>query len=332
MSFQLAYCTNVHAGSDLAKMTASLREHALGVKRRFSPHQPMGIGLWLAASAARELRVADKLASFSTWLADCGLIPFTLNGFPHGDFHDSVVKHQVYRPTWFETARLDYTLDLVTILDAILPPEMEGSISTLPVAWGDPPLGEPELNQAAANLLQVARRLAEWESETGRLIYLCLEPEPGCVLQRGSDVVRFFDERLLRGGNGEQVLRYLRVCHDVCHAAVMFEDQRDVLARHAAAGIKVGKLQVSSAIRIDLDALDPAERTAALSELALFAEDRYLHQTMIRSTARAPQFFEDLTEPLRNALGGVRRNHGQWRSAFPCPDPLGTIRPLGHHT
>jgi sugar phosphate isomerase/epimerase len=330
MSFQLAYCTNVHAGSDLTRTTANLREHALGVKRRFSPHAPMGIGLWLAAAAARELRAAGQLAAFAGWLADHGLVPFTLNGFPHGDFHETVVKHRVYRPAWFETARLDYTLDLVTILDAILPSELEGSISTLPVAWGDPPLGELELRQAAANLLQVARRLAELESETGRLVYLCLEPEPGCVLQRGSDVVRFFDEHLLRGGNEDQVLRYLRVCHDVCHAAVMFEDQGEVLARYAAAGIKVGKLQVSSAIRLDLDPLDPAERTAALSELALFAEDRYLHQTMIRSTAgAAPQFFEDLPDPLRQALGGARRSHGQWRVHFHVPIYLVQFGRLG---
>jgi hypothetical protein len=215
---------------------------------------------------------------------------------------------------------LDYTLDLATILDAILPRSWEGSISTLPVAWGDPPLGEPELRQAAANLMQVARRLAELESETGRLMYLCLEPEPGCVLQRGSDVVRFFEEHLLRGGNAEQVLRYLRVCHDVCHTAVMFENQGEVLSQYAAAGIKVGKLQVSSAIRLDLDPLDPAERTAALSELALFAEDRYLHQTTIRTTAGgSPQCFEDLTDPLRQALGGARRSHGQWRVHFHVP-------------
>ena len=33
-------------------------------------------------------------------------MPFTFNGFPYGDFHQSVVKHRVYEPTWADAERL----------------------------------------------------------------------------------------------------------------------------------------------------------------------------------------------------------------------------------
>jgi hypothetical protein len=318
-AIQLGYCTNVHAGADLVTTRANLARHALGVKARFAPDRPMGVGLWLSAAAARKLRGHGQTETFAAWLREVGLVPFTFNGFPHGDFHQAVVKHKVYEPTWWEPARLDYTLDLIALQDALLPAGMEGSISTLPIAWGQPHPGHERLTQAAGQLRQVAAHLARLERETGRLITLCLEPEPGCVLQRGGDVVRFFQERLLGGGDEGMVRRYLRVCHDVCHAAVMFEPQAEVFAAYHAAGIAVGKVQISTAVRLPLDELAAADRPLALAQLAGFREERYLHQTMVRSVRDdRPTFYEDLPLALA-AAGGAALAGGEWRVHFHVP-------------
>ena len=118
------------------------------------------------------------------------------------------------------------------------------------------------MSMAAQHLDQVIQRLARLEADTGRLIYVCLEPEPGCVLQRSEDVVRFCEDVLWPVSSRSDAQRYLRVCHDICHSAVMFEDQHEVLARYADQGIKVGKVQVSSAVCVDFDALGP-DGTAA---------------------------------------------------------------------
>lgn len=56
---------------------------------------------------------------------------FTLNGFPYGGFHAPSVKAGVFQPTWADTARCDYTIDLATILAELLPDVSVGSISTL---------------------------------------------------------------------------------------------------------------------------------------------------------------------------------------------------------
>lgn len=314
MDYPLAYCTNVHAGADLARTFANLERHALAVKARFAPNEPMGVGLWLAASAARDLRDVARRADFADWIAKRGLVPFTLNGFPYGDFHETVVKHRVYEPTWWESARVEYTLDLIAILDALLPPGKEGSISTLPIAWGSPPPSRDQLRMAASNLIRVAHHLAELEQSTGRLIYVCLEPEPGCILQRGEDVERFFGDVLPDAGASQAVRRYVRVCHDICHSAVMFEDQRDVLTRYARAGIQVGKLQVSSAVCADFEGRDPDSRAALHRELSSFVENRYLHQTSVRRPDGNCHFYEDLTLALR-----AEPAHGQWRVHFHVP-------------
>ncbi len=298
---QTGYCTNVHAGVDLATTQRNLVDHAVQVKQRHSPDRAMGVGLWLAAPAASQLLAEEGACeAFANWLADVGLVPFTFNGFPFGDFHQPIVKHRVYQPTWSELARRDYTLDLIRIQHALLPAGLEGSISTLPIGWGQPQASDQDVAAMVEHLCHVAEVLAQLEAETGRCIYVCLEPEPGCVLTYGQDIVRLFEEQLLpHCANESHLRRHLRVCHDVCHSAVMFEPQADVLQTYAAAGIRVGKVQVSSAICLPFAEIPADERAQAVQQLQQFAEDRYLHQTTVRRNGSADHmFYEDLPAAL----------------------------------
>lgn len=330
LPFSFGYCTNVHAGATLDETRANLEKHAVAVKSRYSPDRPMGVGLWLSASAAAEL-VGESgtpqrtfptahVAEFRDWLAERGLVPYTLNGFPYGDFHQEVVKHRVYQPTWWQPERLHYTMQLVEILDAILPAGLEGSISTLPIAWGTPCPQRAELELAGTNLRQAAAWMHQLEEETGRLIYLCLEPEPGCVFSFADDAVHFFQWQLFGREDEAVVRRHIRICHDICHAAVMFEDQEEVLQKYKAAGIEVGKVQVSAALRMDLDSLPGlpgggpfmAAVNQAYAQLSQFAEDRYLHQTVVQGDA----FYEDLNLALQAERDLVA---GEWRVHFHIP-------------
>ncbi len=318
MSFSTGYCTNVHAGATLDATRANLERHALAVKAAYSPNRPMGIGLWLAAQAAQELVASGGAPGFRDWLAERGLVPYTLNGFPYGDFHQPVVKHRVYEPTWWQPERLEYTCRLADLQHELLPPGMEGSISTLPIAWGNPCPSRADMELAAQHLRQVAAHLHQLEERTGRLIYLCLEPEPGCVFSFADDAVHFFQWQLLDREDDAVVRRHLRICHDVCHAAVMFEDQDTVIRKYREAGIEVGKVQVSAALRMDLDLFEPPSaqpRAEAVKQLASFAEDRYLHQTVV-SRGGEEVFYEDLRVALDAESADPR---GEWRVHFHVP-------------
>jgi hypothetical protein len=316
---ETGYCTNVHAGTELEALRRNLERYACAVKRAVSPEAAMGVGLWLSANAARTLRASGQVEAFRDWLGERGLVPFTFNGFPHGDFHQAIVKHRVYEPTWMDEERLRYTLELIEIQHALLPAGMEGSLSTLPVAWGAPRPTHEQLQRAARRLLDAAKHLARLERETGRLLYLCLEPEPGCVLQRAHDVLDFFAGYLDAQASGDvDHRRYLRVCHDVCHSAVMFEPQEDVLHAYRDAGITVGKVQVSAAVCVDFDRLEPEDRARAFEQLAAFDERRYLHQTVVRERGSEPVFHEDLP-PLLRTIAEPARLHGEWRTHFHVP-------------
>ncbi len=316
----LGYCTNVHAGVTWEQTKSNLQRHAVAVKQLVSPDQPMGVGLWLAAPAARELLQQDRVGELRDFLGEHGLLAYTFNGFPYGDFHSEVVKHRVYEPDWSDRARVSYTKDLIAIL-AQLVSDGEGSISTLPVGWKT--VRPSGVEAAARNLLEIAEHLRRLERDTGTLIHVDLEPEPGCFLQRSDDVVRFFTEQLNGAGH------HLRVCHDICHAAVMFEDQGEIIARYDAAGIAIGKVQVSSGLCIDFDG--SADRRAAIGTLRRFREPRYLHQTVVRDAGGKTAFHEDLPEALLTL--GDKEPGGEWRVHFHVPiyldriDLVGTTQP-----
>ena len=147
---QTGYCTNIHSGIDIPSIVDNLRKYSAKVRRGVNPAGSLGVGLWIPQTAASQLLdLANRdvaIDGFRRTLEQLGLHPYTLNGFPFGNFHEPVVKHKVYKPTWAEPARLRYTEDLIEILDAILPEGQVGSISTLPLGWSK---DSPELEQAA---------------------------------------------------------------------------------------------------------------------------------------------------------------------------------------
>jgi hypothetical protein len=183
---------------------------------------------------------------------------------------------------------------------------------------------------AARRIRRVADALAETTLRTGRRMHLDLEPEPGCRLETCDDVIRFFEQHLLRPQyDAAPNLEHVRICHDICHAAVMFEDQAEVFRRYDSAGIRVGKVQVSNAIRVDFDALSPPERPEALRELKAFEEDRYLHQTCIRDNVSGTiTFHEDLPLATR-AAEEKGEPTGEWRIHFHVPISLESFGRLG---
>jgi hypothetical protein len=324
----LGYCTNVHPGATLAQLRHSLERYTLAIKARISPQEPMGVGIWLSAESARQLTQPDERCRFADWLGEHGLQVFTINGFPFSDFHESVVKHRVYQPDWSDPRRLAYTLNLARTLAALIPPGAQGGVSTLPVGWRFDMLRQPGAVEAAAgHLRDLVHHLARLELDTGKLIHVDLEPEPGCYLDTSSQVARFFREHLLGSRDDVSTRAYLRVCHDVCHSAVMFEAQEEALANYRASGVLIGKVQISSAIDANLGDKASEQRRAVLAQLGLFIEARYLHQTVLRKPDGATIFFDDLPGALSTAADSEPA--ARLRTHFHLPIFLDHVGPLG---
>jgi hypothetical protein len=167
------------------------------------------------------------------------------------------------------------------------------------------------LAQAGKNLRDVAEYLLEVAERTGHEIVLAIEPEPGCVLDTAPDIIRFLERYVFSGPNSEIVRRHITVCHDICHSAVMFEPQAYALGCYAEHGIRIGKVQVSSAIEVPWHEVASEERRAAWSQLLSFNEPRYLHQTTRQSPLNDQvEMLDDLPEALLQWLPHPNQ-HGQ---------------------
>jgi sugar phosphate isomerase/epimerase len=314
----LTYCLNVHPGGTLAEAEAAIFEHAPRVFAEFAHltgvQGPYGLGIWLPAAAAREL-TPPKPDALARRLEEAGLYALTFNGFPYGRFHGVRVKEKVYQPDWADGARYQYTAALADILVRLAPSAVRGTISTLPVTfrpWAD----AAKLATATENLVEAAGYLDVLRDTTGREAALALEPEPGCCLERTDDVLRLFGERLLPvarttlPGDGEAVLRrHVGVCLDTVHAAVMGEDPKEALRKYAAAGIRVAKVQLGAALRVQVGPEGPPPALRA------FQDDVYLHQTVVKTSGGQELYFNDLPEPL--AMKPPPQ--GEWRVHFHVP-------------
>lgn len=261
----LSYCTNVHPAEDLDGILRQLDAYAVPVRRKLGEDR-LGVGLWLAAEVAAGL-AADRTARqrLRAELSARGLAVQTLNAFPYGGFHDDVVKHSVYLPTWTDTRRLRYTLDCITVLADLLPPDAGyGSISTLPLAWREPWSPSHDVRAGIA-FEEVTRVLRTALARHEQPIRLAIEPEPGCVLDTVADAVTWLAGRV----DPEHV----GLCLDTCHLAVSFADPAKTVDRIYEAGLRVVKVQASAALHVERPGTEEAR--AALAE---FAEPRYLHQ------------------------------------------------------
>jgi len=258
----VAYCTNVHAAETLDGVIGQLRRFATPVREALGVPL-LGVGLWLAAPLARELREKpQELARLRAALQEGGLEVVTVNGFPYRAFQAEVVKLAVYTPDWTTPERSQYTLDLAHLLAALLPDDVEeGSISTLPLGWREG-WGSAQDAAARARLTEVADGLAAIERDTGKTIRLALEPEPGCAAETTEQVLD-----ALAGLDKQRI----GICLDACHLAVQFESPQRALEQVAAAGAVIPKTQASVALR--------ARDADARAELERFVEPRFMHQT-----------------------------------------------------
>lgn len=326
----LTYCTNIHPGETWPEVRANLERYVVAVKARIAPDRRFGVGLRLSAEAAEALAKPGELGAFRRFLDANGLYVFTINGFPFGVFHGTRVKEQVYLPDWLDERRLAYTDRLAELLAHLLPaePELEGSISTVPGAYKARVAREADAARMAELLLRHAATLHRLRERTGKVISLALEPEPCCYLETIGETVRFFEQHLFsaaavtaiarltglgRAESETALHRHLGVCFDTCHMAVEFEDPLEGLRTLRAAGIRIGKIQISAGLRV---LLDPSDRRL-LDALRPFAEGVYLHQVVERRGGALTRFV-DLPDALE-AVGKGGNGPREWRIHFHVP-------------
>ncbi|GAB3692090.1 metabolite traffic protein EboE [Spirosoma flavus] len=336
----LGYCTNIHAGESWEAHFAAMQKAIPELKKRLSPDAPFGIGLRLSNEASEELEQPENLIQFQHWLADNDCYVFTMNGFPFGGFHNTTVKDHVHTPDWTTEARVEYSKRLFRILSVLLPVDelgnaIQGGVSTSPLSyrywfeWEQPAARDYILSQTTQNVLEVVSELVRLHRQTDRLMHLDLEPEPDGVIETADEFIAWFTDYLLPMGIEQlteefglsdadaetAICEHVRLCYDVCHFAVGYERPADVLDKMKEYGLRVGKIQISAALKAQFPTDSESDREAVRQAFAQFNEPTYLHQVVARTTSDELLRFRDLPE----ALAAFNENHAEWRSHFHVP-------------
>ncbi len=148
------------------------------------------------------------------------------------------------------------------------------------------------------------------------------------MLENTDESLAFFEQWLFPVGapllaealgvSADQARRHLQdhitLCFDCCHFAVAYEDPARALARLQAAGIRIGRVQLSSALHVHFPA-DAQQAAAVANELRPFADTTYLHQ-VVEQQKRGLRRYPDLDVALAENVGA---SPAEWRIHFHVP-------------
>lgn len=313
----LAYCTNIHRGETWAETWDALQQHTLAVRDRVAPNQPYAIGLRLSQRAASELGDPATLRAFRRWLDQHGCYVFTINGFPYGAFHGTRVKEQVYAPDWTAPERLAFTNRLFDLLAELVPPGIEGSVSTVPGSFKAFIRGDDQVRRMREQLWACIDHIDTLQRRSAKTLHLGLEPEPLCWLETSQETVEFFDAMRRDRPGDDRLAQCLGVTYDTCHLAVEFEEPAAALQRFHDHGVRASKLHLSSALKV-------RPTHAVRDALRAFADPVYLHQVIERTAGGALVRYPDLDEALaaaacREASEAGTAEPPEWRIHFHVP-------------
>jgi sugar phosphate isomerase/epimerase len=247
----IGWCSNVLSATTIKALCDDLA----GI----IPALPAGtpVGLWLSVSMLEE-----DLSPLQSLLERCGTPVLGLNAFPFDAFHAPVVKTNVYRPAWGTPERTTYTVAAAHALARLAPTGSQVGLTTVPIGWAGDAI-DPDV--AARELAGACEAISELSVACGSELHLAMEPEPGCVVGTARDLAAFVHEAGLGMWAEAGVLR---ACLDACHLAVMHEAPHDAVRVLEDAGVRIGRIQLSS-----------CPETSSAADLGDFAEERWLHQT-----------------------------------------------------
>jgi len=282
----VGYSTNVHPGEDLAAVRGSLRDFTAAIRRRVFGERPCGLELRIGIGSARELESSRARSAFREFLAEQGLVLFSVNAYPLSDFHARRVKETVYQPSWADAERARWTNRIGRIVDDLAPDGLGVSVSTLGGCFRGHGHDEAVFRKLARNYLATCEAFLEVSDHSGRDLTLAVEPEPETTFETTRDVADFFEEYLLplaiehwkgRGSSARieaDLRRVFSVNIDTCHLSVLFEDQVESLRLLERRGLRLGKAHVTNAVALR----NPRRSPRAWEDLRAMDEPRYFHQ------------------------------------------------------
>lgn len=316
---QIAHAGVIRPVTSFADIRSTIRNSLAPINRAIASDLPAGVSIRLSQAALSDPATTPE--SLQAVLEEHGLV---LHGFSSVSITGGS-KEQVHQPDWRTEERLGFMFPAINLAAACTTPEREIGITTNALSYRTWLDVEMPGNWAALtlNVIRVVQHLVGIHDRTGVTVHIDLEAEPGSVLRDTADIVKFYTQWLLpRGGAmlsdrmqlsngsaGDAILRHVRLALDTAHAAVVRDTATaslDAFGRHE---IQIGRLQISSALEIDIPADDDAQRELK-EHLNAFASPNLLQQVVGSEGEQIVRRFDDLPD----AIDAISESVGQtWR-------------------
>jgi sugar phosphate isomerase/epimerase len=332
----ITYSTLVHAGDTWDDIWASLRKFVPQVKKNVCPTGKFGVSLRISHSSSETLiNSPEKRAELRKFLDDNDMYLYTVNAFPYGPFKNQIVKEQVYEPDWSSEKRLQYTMNVATILAEVAPDFVNPSIQTPPLGFKPNVTSTAVIEAYAENIRKLATHVNNIYKYKGRTVTLAIEPEPACFLETTKETIDFFNKYLrtaksyknLAGKTGatiegakEIMARHVGIVYDICHQALEYEDITKSLAALKKEKIAVWKLQQAAAMMI------PVVTKEKVEAVKKYAKTIYLTQTHQRDKKGKITRYLNLEDAI--AAWEKKPVACEWRIHFHVPVFLEDLGPF----
>ena len=332
----LTYSTLVHPADDWDQLWKSVNTYLPQVKARMAPDQKFGVCLRTSAPSAAALSAdPSKRADLKQFFADNDLYLYTANAFVYGVFKKQIIKEDVYEPDWRTEDRVEYTMQVASLLAHLAPDGIEPSIQSAPLGFKPRVTGDDVVQAYTTNVIRVVAHLVKLHKETGKVVTLGLEPEPRCFLETTDETIAYFTKTLFSGETAQRLAKatglneadaavamrkHMGVVFDIGHQAVGFEHIPTSLQKLVDNDVQIVKLQEAASMYM------PGVTQKTVDALQAFAKTIYLSQTCQKKDGKTTWFMN-----LEDAFEDWYKNPGprDWRTHFHVPVFLNDLGAFG---
>ncbi|HFL8824107.1 MAG TPA: metabolite traffic protein EboE [Candidatus Azoamicus sp. OHIO1] len=322
--YNLTYCLNVFKSKNWEETLYNIKIFVSNIKKTY-PNKEIGIGLCISNSISKELIKKRNLLDLIILIKNENIYIPSINGFVYKKFHQKSIKDKIYIPEWTSNSRILYTKLLIKILKELLPKNVNGSITTLPISY------KPWINKknktyifykSSINISKIIDILININKKYKKLIHLDIEPEPNCLIENSKEIVRFYKLWLLPIGSDYLRNKYniekkiaialikdhIKICYDICHFSTNFEKTTTIIKLLTKEKIKIGRIQISSAIKIKTPKKKEKFKKI-INKISHLSYSPFLHQTVEKNNNQIKKFID-----IKYAIKTIKKNKkSEWR-------------------
>lgn len=284
--YNLTYCTNIFKEKNwkalFYKLNVYIKILKLNFKKKF-------FGISLCVSKNMTIDLEKNISNFKIWIKKNNVYIFLINGFVYKTFHQKKIKENIYLPDWTSSKRVNYTINLINILNKLMTNRCNGGISTLPISfklWIKFKNNIYIFLKSAKYFSKITKILMILNKKQNKIIYLDIEPEPRCTIETINEFIIFFENwfiptlrKYLKTKNSEKFgYKHIRLCYDICHFSVNFENHKNIINILNKTKIKIGRIQISSALKFKNNKVNNLNKSY-IKILKTLNCSPFLHQT-----------------------------------------------------